>query len=46
MAEGSYDELKARVFKYLVHGKGITYEAPKTWGAHLSNTSEWWRQQQ
>ena len=31
LAEGSYEELKARVFKYLVHVKGITYEAPKTW---------------
>ena len=41
LAEDSYEELKARVFKYLVHVKGITYEAPKTWGAHLHITSEW-----
>ena len=40
LAEDSYEELKARVFKYLVHVKGITYEAPKTWGAHLNSTSE------
>ena len=40
LAEDSYEELKARVFKYLVRVKGITYEAPKTWGAHLHSTSE------
>ena len=40
LAEDSYEELKARVFKYLAHVKRITYEAPKTWGARLRSTSE------
>ena len=39
-AEDSYEELKARVFKYLVHVKGITYEEPKAWGAQLNYTGE------
>ena len=38
LAEDSYEELKARVFKYLVHVKGITYEEPKAWGAQLNHT--------
>ena len=36
LAEDSYEELKARVFKYLVHVKGITYEQQKPWGAQLN----------
>ena len=39
LAVDSYEELKARVFKYLAHVKRITYEAPKTWSAHLISTS-------
>ena len=28
--------MKSRVFKYLVHVKGISYEEPKTWGSQLN----------
>ena len=36
LAEDTYEEMKARVFKYLVHVKGISYEEPKTWGSQLN----------
>ena len=38
--EDSYEEMKARVFKYLVHVKGITYEEPKAWGAQLNHIGD------
>ncbi len=40
LAEDSYEELKARVFKYLVHVKGISYEEPEAWGAQLNYAAE------
>ena len=40
LAKDSYEELKARVFKYLVHVKGIKYDEQKTWGNQLNQTEE------
>ena len=40
LAKDSYEELKARVFKYLVHVKGITYEEQKPWGSQLNQAEE------